>query len=126
VAGAGDEDDLTSYGRLVGQRLRLVRQQNRLTLQEVEQLTGGEFKGSVLGAYERGERIISVLRLKRLAESYGVPIDYLLPQTGQPLSVINLTDRGEPARTGDRRRAAREAIQRPFGSGRWPRRCSRR
>ena len=43
VAG-GDEDALPTYGLLVGQRLRLVRQQRRLTLQEVDQLSGGEIK----------------------------------------------------------------------------------
>jgi len=33
----------------------------------------------VLGAYERGERAISVPRLERLARFYLVPIDQLLP-----------------------------------------------
>ncbi|MFM7263114.1 MAG: helix-turn-helix domain-containing protein, partial [Acidimicrobiales bacterium] len=35
---------------------------------------------SVLGAYERGERAISVPRLERLARLYGVGIDQLLPR----------------------------------------------
>lgn len=39
-----------------------------------------EFKASVLGAYERGERSISVPRLERLAKFYGVPVDHLLPR----------------------------------------------
>jgi len=34
----------------------------------------------VLGAYERGERSISVPRLQRLAMFYGVPVDHLLPR----------------------------------------------
>jgi hypothetical protein len=38
-----------------------------------------EFKASVLGAYERGERAISVPRLQRLAKLYDVPVDQLLP-----------------------------------------------
>ena len=38
-----------------------------------------EFKASVLGAYERGERTISVPRLQRLARLYRVPVDQLLP-----------------------------------------------
>jgi transcriptional regulator with XRE-family HTH domain len=33
----------------------------------------------VLGAYERGERAISVPRLQRLAKLYRVPVDNLLP-----------------------------------------------
>ena len=123
----GDEEDgLPSYGRLVGQRLRLVRQQRRLTLHEVDELSGGEFKASALGAYERGERIISVLRLKRLAEFYGVAIDQLLPHTEQPAALLDLTFHAGQTAATDRRRAAREAVQRPFGSGRWPRRCSKR
>lgn len=39
-----------------------------------------EFKASVLGAYERGERAISVPRLLRLADIYEVPSDQLLPK----------------------------------------------
>jgi transcriptional regulator with XRE-family HTH domain len=39
-----------------------------------------EFKASVLGAYERGERAISVPRLLRLGEIYQVPGDQLLPR----------------------------------------------
>ncbi|MFM8906045.1 MAG: transcriptional regulator, partial [Actinomycetota bacterium] len=38
------------------------------------------FKASVLGAYERGERAISVPRLERLAKFYDVGIDQLLPR----------------------------------------------
>ena len=41
-----------------------------------------EFKASVLGAYERGERAISVPRLQRLARFYNVPVDQLLPEDG--------------------------------------------
>src|SRR5580765_268150 len=37
----GDEEGLPSYGRLVGQRLRLVRQQRRLTMQQVDQVSNG-------------------------------------------------------------------------------------
>ena len=46
---------------------------------EVEAFTGGEFKASVVGAYERGERAISVQRLTRLAEVYGVGPTDLFP-----------------------------------------------
>jgi transcriptional regulator with XRE-family HTH domain len=41
-----------------------------------------EFRASVLGAYERGERTISVPRLQRLARLYKVPVDQLLPSAG--------------------------------------------
>ena len=76
-----DEDPLFKelYGRKVGERLRLIRRQKRLSLQDVEAASEQEFKASVLGAYERGERAISVPRLQRLARFYRVPVDQLLP-----------------------------------------------
>lgn len=88
----------TAYGRRVGERLRAIRRQKRLSLQEVEQISKQEFKASVLGAYERGERAISVPRLQRLARLYNVPVDQLLPPDegpdfGIPDSEIDLTDR---------------------------------
>jgi transcriptional regulator with XRE-family HTH domain len=67
------------YARAVGARLRTMRKQMRLSLQAVEAMSEQEFKASVLGAYERGERAISVPRLQRLAKLYDVPVDQLLP-----------------------------------------------
>jgi transcriptional regulator with XRE-family HTH domain len=89
------------YSKRVGDRLRAIRRQKRLSLQEVEAASTQEFKASVLGAYERGERAISVPRLQRLARFYNVPVDQLLPAdigpsfglTPPPDSVIDLTDR---------------------------------
>jgi hypothetical protein len=80
-----DEDEQedsarAAYARAVGSRLRAVRKQMRLSLQAVEAMSDQEFKASVLGAYERGERAISVPRLQRLAKLYDVPVDQLLPQ----------------------------------------------
>jgi len=66
--------------RYVGERLRAIRRQKGLSLHDVEARSNQEFKASVLGAYERGERAISVPRLLRLAELYRVPADQLLPR----------------------------------------------
>ena len=74
------EEMTPAYARHVGERLRNIRRQQGLSLQAVEEQSEREFKASVLGAYERGERIISVLRLQRLARLYGVPVDQLLPK----------------------------------------------
>lgn len=77
-----------TYAVKVGSRLRAIRKQKRLSLQEVEASSGQEFKASVLGAYERGERAISVPRLQRLARYYNVPVDQLLPKdddVGEPV-----------------------------------------
>ena len=75
--------DELSFARLVGERLRQIRQQKKLSLSDVESATNKEFKASVMGAYERGERMISVPRLERLASFYGVTVDQLLPRDKQ-------------------------------------------
>jgi len=75
------EEQLESaYALRVGERLRSLRKQKHLSLQAVEAGSDQEFKASVLGAYERGERAISVPRLQRLARCYSVPVDQLLPR----------------------------------------------
>jgi transcriptional regulator with XRE-family HTH domain len=74
-----EESARIAYARAVGGRLRTMRKQMRLSLQAVEAMSEHEFKASVLGAYERGERAISVPRLQRLARLYDVPVDQLLP-----------------------------------------------
>ncbi len=79
-----EESARAAYARAVGSRLRAVRKQMRLSLQAVEAMSEQEFKASVLGAYERGERAISVPRLQRLAKLYDVPVDQLLPQDEAP------------------------------------------
>ncbi len=86
-----DEASL-EYSRKVGDRLRAIRRQKRLSLHDVEAASDAEFKASVLGAYERGERSISVPRLHRLAGFYDVPVDQLLPGEDDS-EVIDLTDR---------------------------------
>lgn len=68
------------YNQRVGERLRQIRLQRGMSLQDVQRATDGEFKAAVLGAYERGERSLSLPRLRRLAACYGVPINQLLPE----------------------------------------------
>ena len=74
-----DDNDL-GYSVQVGERLRAIRKQKRLSLHDVEAQSDQEFKASVLGAYERGERALSLPRLDRLAQFYRVPVDQLLPR----------------------------------------------
>jgi transcriptional regulator with XRE-family HTH domain len=67
------------YSEMVGSRLRTIRRQRGLSLQDVQRLSGGEFKAAVVGAYERGERSLSLPRLRRLASFFQVPISQFLP-----------------------------------------------
>jgi transcriptional regulator with XRE-family HTH domain len=85
-------------GAMVGERLRSIRRQKGLSLHDVEARSGMEFKASVLGAYERGERAISVPRLLRLAEIYQVPGDQLLPRNAE--IDIDLTQRDDAFEEG--------------------------
>ncbi len=71
---------MSSYNEQVGKRLRSIRKQRGLSLQDVQRVSDQEFKAAVLGAYERGERSLSLPRLRRLADFYGVPVNQLLPQ----------------------------------------------
>lgn len=69
------------YQQKLGRRLRQIRSQQGLTLQDVEDESGGEWKAVVVGSYERGDRAVSVAKLARLARFYGVPVSELLPET---------------------------------------------
>jgi transcriptional regulator with XRE-family HTH domain len=79
------------FSQMVGERLRRIRQQKQWSLNDVETQSEGEFKASVLGAYERGERAISVPRLERLARFYGVGVDQLLPRDQSRVDVGGAT-----------------------------------
>ena len=86
-----DEQD-ANYSLRVGQRLRAVRKQRNLSLHAVEERSEGEFRASVLGAYERGERAISVGRMQRLATLYDVSVDALLPGHGDAAMTLDLRE----------------------------------
>ena len=64
----------------IGQALRRARNARGLSLQEAARRSEGRFAASAIGGYERGERAISVPRLLRLANIYGVPPEQLLPR----------------------------------------------
>jgi len=72
------------------QRLRAARRHRGWSLGDVESHTDGEFKASVVGAYERGERAISVQRFVSLAEVYGTPASDLLPAVTDSQLIIDI------------------------------------
>lgn len=63
----------------LGARLRRIRAQQGLSLAQVEERSAGRWKAVVVGAYERGDRAITIERLAALASFYDVPIAHLLP-----------------------------------------------
>jgi transcriptional regulator with XRE-family HTH domain len=97
----GNDEGERGYVIKVGAWIRSIRCQQQLSLQDVEAASDHEYKASVLGAYERGERAISVPRLQRLARFYRVPVDQMLPhddELGLPSAngnapVVDLTER---------------------------------
>jgi transcriptional regulator with XRE-family HTH domain len=78
---------LDEFDRLLGERLRAARKRRGWSLHDVEKYSDSEFKSSVLGAYERGERTVSVQRLHRLSQLYSVDVVQLIP----------ISPEGEPA-----------------------------
>ena len=73
---------LLEYQQEVGRLLREARGARNWALQDVERLSSGAIRASILGAYERGERATTIYRLNRLAEFYGVHITELIPHDG--------------------------------------------
>ncbi len=73
----------------LGARLRSIRHQQGLSLADVQAKSDGRWKAVVVGAYERGDRTITIARLSELARFYGVPLADLLPR---PQSEVNLAD----------------------------------
>ena len=70
------------YVELVGEKLRKLRQDRGLSLQEVCERSGGSFVVSTLSAYERGKRSLSLERLFELSSIYGQ----------SPMSILDVED----------------------------------
>lgn len=62
----------------IGMRLRSARIQQGMSLRDVEDGTGGRFKASAVGAYERGERVIPSDKLVEIAKVYEISTFRLL------------------------------------------------
>lgn len=78
------------FNYALGQRLRAARRHRGWSLGDVESHTVGEFKASVVGAYERGERAISVQRFVSLSEVYGTAASDLLPALSDSELIIDI------------------------------------
>jgi transcriptional regulator with XRE-family HTH domain len=83
------------YAKALGERLRRIRIQKNMSLQDVQQTSDGKWKAAVVGAYERGDRNVTVTKLAELADFYGVPVSEVIPSDGSPPA---------PGQTDQRRR----------------------
>ncbi len=95
---------MEEFDRALGERLRAARKRRGWSLHDVERHSDGEFKSSVLGAYERGERAMSVQRLHRLASLYAVSTATLIPtpaemhRVGEEVHIdLEAVDAADPA-----------------------------
>lgn len=82
--GGGNGNGPSEYARALGERLRRIRVQKGMSLHDVQQASDGKWKAAVVGAYERGDRNVTVARLADLAEFYDVPVTELLPEESSP------------------------------------------
>jgi transcriptional regulator with XRE-family HTH domain len=89
-----DASEDRRYALALGDRLRGVRQQQGLSLHDVETRSEGQLKASVVGAYERGERAVSIARLQALADFYRAPVVELLPAPGGERDPASTEDAG--------------------------------
>lgn len=103
-AAEGAADTFGARDNVVGERLRDIRRQQGLSLSEVESRSGGAWKAVVVGAYERGDRAVTISRLAELAEFYGVPLASLLPARSS--GAAHDPDDGDLAADGEPRRRA--------------------
>ena len=96
-----DDEHDSGYTAKLGVRLRSLRRQRHLSLQDVEAASDHEFTASVLGAYERGERAISVPRLQRLGRVYRVPVDQMVPSDEPGMAGHERSSRSCPGTSPD-------------------------
>jgi transcriptional regulator with XRE-family HTH domain len=94
------EDKQRRYVELVGEKLRRLRLDRGLSLQEVCDRSGGSFVVSTLSAYERGKRSLSLERLLELAEIYGL----------SPISILEIEDNADAQPSLNRNRPLRIRI----------------
>lgn len=70
---------------LFAKRLHDMRRDKGWSQPEVGKMIGTS--GAIIGRYERGEMTPSIEVAKKLAEAFGVTVDYLVSQDGQPALV---------------------------------------
>lgn len=96
IPAEGEQSEAQQAAVEIGRQLRTIRRNRQLSLQDVEAMTQQEFKASVLGAYERAERHLSVPRLKRLAHFYNVSVAEIVEDPDPEEFSVTLTFSARP------------------------------
>ena len=70
--------------------LKYIRLLKGYTLEQVEVITNGEFTKEAVGSYERNTRNITLRRLLKLCDVYGVSIDTIIRHVmyDDPINVV--------------------------------------
>ena len=69
----------SEYATALGAKLRRIRKQQGLSLNDVERKSNARWTAMVVGSYERADRAVTVTKLVELADFYGIPVSDLLP-----------------------------------------------
>ncbi len=72
--------EMEKINKALGHKLREIRTSRHLSVRAVEDKSGGAFKASILSAYERGERAMTVGRFVQLCEVYGATASEVLDE----------------------------------------------
>ena len=76
--------------------LKYIRLLKGYTLEHVEVITNGEFTKEAVGSYERNSRNITLRRLLKLCDVYGVSIDTIIRHImyDDPINVVRRRNYG--------------------------------
>jgi transcriptional regulator with XRE-family HTH domain len=69
----------------IGDKIQMLRKQQGWSQQRVAKLIGTS--GPIIGRYERGEMTPSVEVAKKLANTFGVTLDFLVDDTGKTAEI---------------------------------------
>jgi transcriptional regulator with XRE-family HTH domain len=77
----------------IRRRIRQLRRERGLTLLAFEKLSGGRIRAVVLGAYERGDRAMSLNKVIEIAEVFGVELAHIIAPPSGRSDYLGLTQR---------------------------------
>jgi transcriptional regulator with XRE-family HTH domain len=77
----------------IRRRIRQLRRERGLTLLAFEKLSGGQIRAVVLGAYERGDRSMSLNKVIEIAKVFGVELAHIMGPSTEHSGGTRITER---------------------------------